>query len=306
MLKFDDVRGVVVPAATPLTEDEQVDETAMAKLVSHMIEGGVHGLFLLGTTGEFARLDDVQKRKAGEAAVEAIGGRVPVYIGVSDAGARKVKQNIRMAEQLKADVIVCTLPYYIPVRHPREQLHFFETVLGETDLPVMLYNIPATVNAEISLEVVEKASRKPNMIGIKDSSGNLGYLKKLVEMRPKPEYKVLVGDESLSAKGLLSGGDGLVPSLANVFPKLFVDLYKRCAAGDEEGAMRLQSRIDEINQWNKCSDSWLGALIFRKKALSMMGIGSERLAEPYLRPDSEMAKRMEIAIGQFLAEKVNL
>jgi 4-hydroxy-tetrahydrodipicolinate synthase len=302
MIEADAIRGVVVPVATPLAEDESVDERALARLIAHLTEGGVHGLFLFGTTGEAARLDDEQKRAAAEAAIAANGGRLPVFFGVSDCGTRKVIRNIRWAERMGADVIVCTLPYYFPVRDPREQLAFFEAVLGSTELPVMLYNIPSTINAEIDPEVVRKLSGVSNMIGIKDSGGNAEYLRRLTELAGEGGFKVLVGDESLSLQGLRMGAHGLVPSLANVWPALLVDLYESCLRGDDKKAEYLQARLDEINRFNDCSQSWLSALIFRKKALSMLGICGEKLAEPYLKPDEETVRRMEAAIRRWQAE----
>ncbi|MEF2245516.1 MULTISPECIES: dihydrodipicolinate synthase family protein [unclassified Paenibacillus] len=289
------LQGIVVPTVTPLNEREEVQLDALRKLNEHMMKGGVHGLFPLGTTGEFARMDDEQKEQVARVTIEQAAGRVPVYVGVGDTGTRKVLRNMKKAHSWGADVIVSTLPYYYPVNDEREQLQYFEAIAASTDLPVMMYNMPATVGVNIAPSVVERLSHVPNIIGIKDSSGNYDYIHACLRIKKASSqvFQIFVGDESLSARALLAGADGLVPSLGNVFPKLLVQLYEACAAKEHERAEDLQQELSIINQFNKVGDSWLGALILRKKLLSMMGLSPEKVSHPSLAMDSAADDKLD-------------
>lgn len=299
MLSRSSVRGVIVPIVTPLRDGESIDTAGLVKLLKHIVGGGVHGIFCLGTTGEFARLDEGQTREVIGTTVQAVGGKVPVYCGVGDCGTSKVLRNMRAAEGLGADVMVVTLPYYFPVRDPREQMVFFEQVIGSTDHPVILYNMPATIGSVIDLGVVEKLARKPNVLGIKDSSGELPYLQRLLAIKAGGNLRVLVGDESIAVAGLRLGADGVVPSLANVFPRLFVNLYDACSGGSGKRADELQERINRINAGlNDTSPSWLSSLGWKKKALETMGICAARLTQPFLGPTSPI----EPALATLIAE----
>lgn len=287
------IKGIVVPTVTPIDADEKVDIPALKKLLNHLVDGGVHGIFALGTSGEFARLEEEEKQVVLETTVGEVKNRVPVYVGVADCGTKRVISNIRKAEKAGADIIVATLPYYYPVKDKEEQLRFFRAISEATDLPVMLYNIPSTTSANIDIEVIKKASERENIIGIKDSSGDIGYLKQIIDLGLGEEFRILVGEEKIAKEGLMAGAHGLVPSLGNVFPELLVNLYKACMECNEERAAVLQDEVDKINKLNRYSNSWLGPIIFRKKVLSMMGICSENMTEPYVGMDEKVTEEIE-------------
>jgi len=291
-------KGVIVPVVTPLDESENVDAAALQKIVHFLIEHGVHGIFPLGTTGEFARLDDEQKWIALEACVQAVNGRTPVYVGVSACGTKEVLNNIRRAEKLGADLVVCTLPFYYPVHEVAEQTLFFDQITAGSSLPVIIYNIPATIGCSIHLEVIEKLAVKDRIAGVKDSGGNLAYLSEIIGMKTRADLIVAAGAEKIGKEALWKGADGIVPSLANVFPSLFVDLYTACVNRELQQADRLQVKIDQINRLNACTNSWMGLLTFRKKAMSLMGLCSDRLAEPYLKLDEESIREIEILVDE--------
>jgi dihydrodipicolinate synthase/N-acetylneuraminate lyase len=279
-------RGVIVPLATPLDDAENVDVSVLKRLVDFLIVQQVDAIFPLGTTGEFARLEERQKWIALEACLQAVNGRAPVYAGVSDTGTKRVLANIRQASQLGADLAVCTLPYYFPVREEAEQLLFFRQVIENSPLPVLIYNIPATIGHVICLDVVAALAETDSIVGIKDSGGDLAYLTRLAEIKRQTGMVLVAGAEKIGQDALWLGADGLVPSLANVFPQLFVNLYHAALAGDLPRAQRLQAKIDEINRFNTITGSWLDLVTFRKKAMSLLGLGSGRLAEPYLKLDA--------------------
>ena len=139
--------GIIVPLLTPVNEDESINNDALERLINYVIEGGVDAIFVMGSSGEFARFDTDFRFQTIRAAVEIVNGRVPVYAGVSDCGTRRVLRHVENAEKAKADAVVVTLPYYFPIRNDDEAYQHFSLVAANTGLPVVLYNIPSTCGA---------------------------------------------------------------------------------------------------------------------------------------------------------------
>ncbi|MGA2975850.1 MAG: dihydrodipicolinate synthase family protein [Spirochaetia bacterium] len=299
MMAPDAVKGIIIPMVTPFEQNEEIDVFGLRRLIRHIVKAGIHGVLCLGTTGEFARMDDEQIRVVVETTVEEINGRVPVYQGISDCGTRKMLRKIKNAERFGVDALLVTLPFYFPVSSTAEQLVFFERILDSTDVPVVLYNMPQTMGAGIAVAAVEKLSHRPNVVGIKDSSGRLDYLKELLALAAGGDFRVLIGEESISAEGLMMGASGIVPSLGNVFPLLFVDLYEACRRRDAAAARSLQSRIDRINRVSTGCESWLGPISCRKRMLEILGICSARLSQPAL----ELPPAVEREIAAVLTEE---
>lgn len=287
------LRGIVVPLASPLEEDERPDWEGLAKLVEHVVSGGVDAIFSLGTTGEFARFDRVTRAEIARATVQAAAGRVPVLVGASDAGTRLVLEHVADAADAGADAVVVSLPYYFPVRDGVEVLAFYKAVAESSPLPIVLYNIPATCGADIGLETFKRLLDLDGIAGFKDSSGNMEYLRALIAAA-RPGFPVFVGEERLCAEGLEAGAAGLVPSLANVFPRIFAELYASAVRGDFDRTRELQKEIVEMNAINLYSGSWLSAVAWRKTALALMGICGEAMTSPYVPVDS--ATRASIAV----------
>lgn len=298
MVDLSSLKGIIVPLVTPLDEHENIDLPALRRVVDFLVDGGVHALFPLGTTGEFARLEEEQKWRMLDACVAAAAGRLPVYCGISACGTRQARANLRRAADLGAGLAVLTLPFYYPVRAAAEQRLYFDQVLDGSPLPILIYNIPATIGGVIELEVVAGLAAEGQIAGIKDSGGDLAYLAGLMDLKRRYGIIVTAGAESVGLEALKLGADGLVPSLANVFPRLFVGLYDAAAAKDWERAVRFQAKIDEINRFNACTGTWLGLITFRKKALSLMGLCEERLAEPYLKLDEETGRQIAALVEE--------
>jgi 4-hydroxy-tetrahydrodipicolinate synthase len=168
MFERDSLRGIIPPIATPLTPAEEVDAQGMRRLVSYLLDAGVHGIFVLGATGEFAYLRDRERVRAIEAAVEAVDGRVPVIAGISDVGTRQVIERCRAAQGAGADFVVCTAPYYSPLRQPWIYEHL-RTIACETGARLLLYNVPP-VATPIDPETIARLAEIENVVGIKDSA----------------------------------------------------------------------------------------------------------------------------------------
>jgi dihydrodipicolinate synthase/N-acetylneuraminate lyase len=277
----DRIKGIIVPMFTPLGPDEAVNVQELRTLIGHLIGNGTDVLFPLGTSGEFARLEKSQKEIVLRVTVETAAGRIPVVAGVSDCGTMLVLENVGCAEETGCDAVVSTLPFYFPMDSEEEQAQFYETIAARSRLPVIIYNIPATVGASISLNVVRRLSVHGNILGIKDSSGDKRYLDALLEIKKEnPAFKVFAGIENYSAEYFSKGIDGCVPSFGNVVPKLFARMYELSCRGDHQGAEDIQGQLLALKAMIADNERWLFEMQYKKMALEFMGICSGRMTMP--------------------------
>ena len=283
------IEGIAVPILTPINEVEEINHEQLAALTNYVAEGGVNAIFVNGTTGEFARFSQKSRQELVSTVAKAAKGRVAVLAGVSECGTRLVIENIKRAEEAGADVIVTTMPYYFPTTSIREQIEFTEDVTASTKLPVLLYNIPPVTGYSLNEELLDHVCDIDNLYGIKDSSGKAENFLKLKE-RYGEKLKIFVGAEELNYFGLKNGADGLVPSLANPFPKVLAAAWKASREGDWEACKKHCDLVDEMNKLNRFSDSWMSPNIWRKEALAQMGIMSAAFTKPYI-PVSEDDKK---------------
>ncbi|WP_320779257.1 dihydrodipicolinate synthase family protein [Streptomyces sp. CRN 30] len=245
------LRGVVPPVVTPLDADGEVDTASLARLVEHLVGGGVHGLFALGSTSEVVYLTDEQRATALSTVVEAAAGRVPVLAGVIDTTTARVGAHARTAAKLGADALVATAPFYTRT-HPREVAAHFRQLRQDVDLPLFAYDIPVSVHTKLSAALVRELAEDGTLAGLKDSSGDEGGLRRLLvdlggrEGRasgPAPDFSVLTGSELTVDAALLAGVDGVVPGLGNVDPAGYVRLHDAARSGDWDAAAREQERL---------------------------------------------------------------
>ena len=298
-MKKTDGSGIIVPLLTPINEDESINFDHLAKLVDYVITGGVDAILAMGSTGEFARFPPKTRGAIVAEIVKSAGGRVPIYACVADAGLKMVRTNIAYVEKSGADAITVTLPYYFPTRNGEEAYSFFSAIAKDAQLPVMLYNIPSTCGgASISLDVIEKLLAFDMIVGIKDSSGDLERLKEEIRRFGNcgKKFSILVGAEELSYAGLMAGASGIVPSMANPFPRLFADIYAAARTKDEAAMRKYCDIIDQFQVLNDYCDAWMSPIIWRKKVLCHMGICNDFCTAPYVSIDAEADKRILGAI----------
>lgn len=245
------LHGVIPPVCTPLDARGEVDTASLARLVSHLLDAGVHGLFALGSTGEVAYLTDAQRATALEAVVKAVDGRVPVLAGAIDTTTARVLDHARAAADLGADALVATAPFYTRT-HPREIAAHFRRIRTAVDLPLFAYDIPMAVPSRPSPALVRELAEDGTLAGLKDSSGDGGSLRRLIvelggrtarRTGPAPGFTLLTGSELTVDADLLAGADGVVPGLGNVDPAGYVRLYDAARAGDWERAAAEQERL---------------------------------------------------------------
>ncbi|MFE7386049.1 dihydrodipicolinate synthase family protein [Streptomyces sp. NPDC057582] len=279
------LHGVVPPVCTPLDSHGEVDTASLTDLVEHLIGGGVHGLFALGSTSEVAYLTDEQRATTLETVVRVTDGRVPVLAGVIDTTTARVAEHARTAAGLGADALVATAPFYTRT-HGKEIAQHFRRLRAAVDLPLFAYDIPIAVHSKLSSALVRELAEDGTLAGLKDSSGDEGGLRRLIvelggrEGRregPAPEFSILTGSELTVDAALLAGADGVVPGIGNVDPAGYVRLYDAARAGDWALAAREQERLVALFAMVDVgpeadmgrSSSALGAF---KAALQLLGI----------------------------------
>jgi 4-hydroxy-tetrahydrodipicolinate synthase len=259
------LRGIIPPMVTPLTSRDELDYTGLERLIKHILEGGVHGLFLLGTTGEAPGLSYRLRRDLVERACRQVAGRVPVLVGITDTAFVESVNMARYAADAGAQGVVLAPPYYFPAGQ-EELLEYLAHLAPELPLPLFLYNMPSMTKLVFEPATVRRALDIPGIAGLKDSSGNMVYFHRLQRLlQDRPDFTLLVGG-------------------ANLFPRLYVQLYEAAIAGDRDRVEALHEIVmqisDTIYSTGRHSSSFLKGL---KCALALEGICSDFMAEPFHR-----------------------
>ncbi|HLW61303.1 MAG TPA: dihydrodipicolinate synthase family protein [bacterium] len=230
--------GIVVPIPTLFDERGRVDEEANARHIDWLIGRGVHGIFALGTTGEFTSLSREERHAFAGLAVRAARGRVPVLVGIGSPWTDEAIAYARQAEEAGADGVVSVLPYYWLPSERSIHEHYRLLAMG-TALPVYIYNFPALTGRSITPALVARlAAEHRNIAGLKDTIDSAAHIVETIALvkRTRPEFSVLAGMDYHLLNTLLSGGDGCVPGSANYWPDPFVQIYADVRAGRLEAA----------------------------------------------------------------------
>jgi 4-hydroxy-tetrahydrodipicolinate synthase len=237
--------GIFPPIVTPLDEKERIDEQGFVRQLNRLIDNGVHGIYLLGTSGEFVSLTNEERTKAIEIAVKTVNRRVPIICGCMDSSTKRVIQNIEKAQGLEVDAIATTPPYYYPPHTDADIIAFYKSIAASTDLPVVIYNIPQTTKVAIPPEVVlELHGSVENIAGIKDSTGDwTNFLKLLAYVGESDKFSILLGSYTVAGAAIMLGAEGAVMSIANVDPKTPVQIYEAARKGQIEELRRLQLKL---------------------------------------------------------------
>lgn len=278
------LRGITVPMVTPLLDRDTIDVAGLQRLTEHILAGDVHGLFILGTTGEAPSLSHRLRCELIERVCEQVNGRVPVLVGITDTSFVESVNVARKAQESGVSAVVLAPPYYFPAGQP-ELLEYLEHLAAELPLPLFLYNMPEHTKLVFEPETVRAAANIGGIVGLKDSSANMIYFHQLqMLLKDKPDFTLLVGPEELLGETILLGGHGGVVGGGNLVPRLYVDLYNAAVAKDMTKLAALQEKVMKIGSTiysvGRYKSSYLKGL---KCALSCMGICNDFLAEPFRR-----------------------
>src|SRR5512135_138611 len=259
-------KGIIPAMVTPLTSDGKINVSSLRKLTNHLIDGGVHGLFPVGSQGEFYALTFEEKKRVIEVVVDETKGRVPVYAGTGAVTTREAIALTKMAEKAGVTAVSVLTPYFI---RPNEEELFehYSAIAKATRLPVLLYNNPQRTGINISAEFVARASKIKNIVGIKDSSGDLTLTSEYIR-RTGDRFSVLAGRDTLIYGTLCYGGKGAIAATANVAPGVVAEIYEAFQAGDWKRSLEAQFRLAPLRL---AFD--LGTFpVVIKEALNLLGI----------------------------------
>jgi len=287
------LRGIVPPLVTPLLDRDTIDVDGTRRLIDHVIQGGVSGIFILGTTGEAPSLSYRLRREFIELACESAAGRVPVLAGVTDTSFVETVALAGFAKDAGVSTVVLSTPYYFPAGQT-ELARYIGQLIPELSLPLMLYNMPSLTKVWFEIDTLKDLAEHPQIAGVKDSSGDIKYFEQLVSLKKqRPDWSILIGPEHLTAEAVRLGGDGGVNGGANIYPKLFVEMFRAADAGDQQQVEVLQQRIDKLQAIYDVGKYASRHIKATKCALSLADICSDQLAEPFnhfLPPERQKVK----------------
>lgn len=284
---------------TPLLENKELDLVGLKNLLEHLINGGVHGIFILGTTGEGPSLSYAVRKQLVSETCRIVNKKVPVLVGITDTSFDGTLEIANHAKKVGADALVVAPPYYFPIAQ-EEMGDYLESLVPMLPLPFMLYNMPSCTKLHLSIDVVRRA-KELGAIGIKDSSGDLSYLYMLIEeFKSDPAFSIIAGTELYLPETIMYGGHGSVAGGANFFPRLFVDLYEAAMAQNLEKVKLLRDKVIKVHQTIYEVGEYPSRHIKgTKAALMAMGICQDHNAEPLDRFTEEQRNRIKKYIAQF-------
>jgi 4-hydroxy-tetrahydrodipicolinate synthase len=288
--------GIVPPIVTPLKSNDGLDHGGVERVIEHVIAGGVHGIFALGTTGEAPSLSHRLRSEFIELVCDQVAGRVPVLVGITDTSFNESLEMAEHSTDCGADAVVCAPPYYFPAGQ-EELRNTFQRLIARCPLPMFLYNMPSHCKLVFEYSTVAALSELEKVRGLKDSSGNMQYLHSLMPLAERRnDFSLLVGPEELLAESLFLGAHGGVSGGSNMRPQLYVETYNAAKAGNWPRVRELHAQIMQVSA-SIYRTGYAGSSYLRgvKCAMSLLGICEDTLAEPF-EPFGEK-ERAQIAAG---------
>lgn len=299
-------QGIITPLVTPLTREGDLDVDSLKGLLDHIIEGGVHGVFVLGTSGEAPSLSQEMRRELVAQACQHVDRRIPVLVGISDTSPDESVALAQFAADQEADAVVLAAPYYFPM-HQSDLERYVRDIAPELPLPFLLYNMPSHTKVAFDVSTIVELLDVEGFVGVKDSSGNMNYFNQLLQLlSDRPDFSLLMGPEELMAESVLMGGHGGISGGSNLFPELYVSLYEAAVTEDLQATHRLQQKVMRLSQaiYNVGKPP-TGYLTGIKAALSMFGLCTPQLASPlYPLSDQELGRIRQHLVDLGYAEQL--
>lgn len=300
--------GIIPPLVTPLKDNETLDIESLERLIEHLIAGGVHGLFILGTTGEEQSLSYRVRKQMIEETCRINQGRLPVLACITDTSIIESINLANIAANCGASGVVSAPPYYFATGQP-ELAQFYEELVPQLPLPVFLYNMPSHVKVSFAPSTIHRIAQNQQVVGFKDSSANAVYFQSVMHtMKDRPDFAMLVGPEEITGECVLLGGHGGINGGANMFPELYVGMYNAAKAGNLPEVLRLQQYIMQISSSiytvGQHGSSYLKGL---KCALSILGvINDDFVASPFYKFHAPEREKIRQALDRLPIENGKL
>ncbi|MCF6095737.1 4-hydroxy-tetrahydrodipicolinate synthase [Thermovorax subterraneus] len=291
-------KGIIVPIVTPMKSDEEINEEQLRFQVNRLISKGVHGIFCLGTTGEFYALTVEEKIRVIEIVVDEVKKRVPVYAGTGSISVKETVYLSKKAKELGVDALSIVSPYYVAVSQ-EDIYNYFAEIAESIDLPIILYNIPARTGNNIDYKTVAKlVVNYKNIVGIKDSSGNFDNTLRYIEDTGQ-KIAVLAGNDSLILWTLIAGGQGAVAGTANLFPEIVVGIYNLWREGNISEANELQKKLRPIRDAMKMGNP--NSVL--KRAMNLLGYNVGPARRPVTGLNEKIDEELERVLKLYKKEE---
>ena len=270
------LKGVYPAMATPLTPEEKIDTTGLKKLVHYLIDGGIHGIVALGSTGEFPAMSASMRQEVLETVLAEVNGKVPVLIGCGEPGTQRTIDQVKIAAATKADGLLVAVPFYFNMDQAAVIRHY-QMVADAATLPVVMYNFPQMTKTTFTADTVAKLAKHPNIIGIKDSSGDFFGMQRFVDVTAGEDFSVMSGNPALGLSSYELGAKGGIYAGCSLFPKQCVAVYNAFVQGDHSAAIELQKKASLIPMMGGFGPN--AAVV--KFGLNKLGICGPTVAEPF-------------------------
>jgi len=285
------IHGIIPPVATPMQANEDLDLPRLHSFLDELIAAGVHGVFVLGTNSEFYALDEREKQAVVATAVEHVNKRVPVYAGTGAESTREVVRLTQMAEREGADGVSVITPYFISPTQ-QEIYDHYRRIAECTSLPVLLYNNPATCGGvKIDVDTVGRLAEIPNILGVKDSSGDLQNTIEYLRVVPE-RFSVMMGRDTLIYPALIFGARGAVPATGNIAPRILVEIYESFMRGDQVASLAAQRKLNPIRMALTLGTAPGGV----KAALQLLGLSIGPCRSPVAPLPQDKMQKMRAAL----------
>ena len=268
------LNGIITAMVTPFESSGNIDIKATEILIEKLIANGVQGIFVLGTNGEFHVIENDMKIKFAKKVVEIVANRVPVYAG---AGGNSTDEVIKLGKQMIAvgvDALSVITPYFVSLKE-NELYNHYKMIAENLAIPIVLYNIPKNTGINLSFELVSKLSKISNIIGIKDSSGDINNIAGYIDNTSRDEFSVLSGSDSLILKALKIGATGAISATSNLLTTNNVEIYKQFIAGNLDKAEQWQQSLEEFRRILKYAS--IPSVLKQSLSLSGIEVGVPRL-----------------------------
>ncbi len=275
-MNTDFIKGVVVPIITVIDQDEKIDEAGMRKQVDFVINGGMQGILAFGSNGEFYQLEEDEMERGLRIMVDQAAGRVPVYFGIGAINTKKCVRLAKMAVANGASCVSILQPMFLKPTTEELYLHFKTIADAIPETPVLLYNNPGRVGYGLSADLVDRLAHEvPNIVGMKDTSGDITLTEECVRRNRDVNFKVFGGKDTLLYASLCVGAVGGVCTAGNFMPELIGDVYQKFVAGDLQGSLEAQFKLNPVRL------SMDGAS-FPVAAKDMANLRGQNVGAPYL------------------------
>ena len=241
------IKGVVVPILTPIDENERIDEAKLRSQVDYVIEGGVLGILAFGSNGEFYMVEEDEMERGLEIMISQTNGRVPVYFGIGAISTKKCVRLAKMAVEKGAYGISVLQPMFLKPTEEELFLHFKTIADAVPSTPMLLYNNPGRVGYTMSAKLVERLAHEvDNIVGMKDTSGDITQMEEFIRRTRDVDFKVFGGKDTLLYASLCHGAVGGVCTAANFMPHLITDIYNKFVVGDYKGSLEAQFKLNPV------------------------------------------------------------